>query len=55
MAIADQTWEPPLIKDQFWLLKTPEPMYSVDAVNERYNPQTGSVSNTNMYFKSLKD
>ncbi|VDO37317.1 unnamed protein product [Onchocerca flexuosa] len=46
MTIADQTWEPPLIKDQFWLLKTPEPMYSIDAVNERYNPQTGSVSNT---------
>uniref|UniRef100_A0A8R1XLM0 Bestrophin homolog n=1 Tax=Onchocerca volvulus TaxID=6282 RepID=A0A8R1XLM0_ONCVO len=45
MTIADQTWEPPLIKDQFWLLKTPEPMYSIDAVNERYNPQIGSVSN----------
>uniref|UniRef100_A0A0R3RXK1 Bestrophin homolog n=1 Tax=Elaeophora elaphi TaxID=1147741 RepID=A0A0R3RXK1_9BILA len=48
MTIVDQTWEPPLIKDQFWLLKTPEPMYSVDAVNERYNPQTGSVSSTNI-------
>ncbi|KAL3993832.1 Bestrophin RFP-TM chloride channel family protein [Acanthocheilonema viteae] len=47
MTIVDQAWEPPLIKDQFWMLKTPEPMYSVDAVNERYNPQTGSVSSTN--------
>ncbi|EFO16208.2 hypothetical protein LOAG_12300 [Loa loa] len=47
MTIVDQIWEPPLIKDQFWMLKTPGPMYSVDAVNERYNPQTGSVSSTN--------
>ncbi|CAG9538492.1 unnamed protein product [Cercopithifilaria johnstoni] len=46
MTIVDQTWEPPLIKDQFWTLKTPETMYSVHAVNERYNPQTGSASNT---------
>ncbi|KAM3720117.1 Bestrophin [Dirofilaria immitis] len=47
MTIVDQSWEPPLIKDQFWMLKTPELMYSVDAINERYNPQTGSVSNIN--------
>uniref|UniRef100_A0A915PD11 Bestrophin homolog n=1 Tax=Setaria digitata TaxID=48799 RepID=A0A915PD11_9BILA len=47
MTIVDEMWEPPLIKDQFWMLKTAEPMYSVDAVNERYNPQIGSVSNIN--------
>lgn len=44
MTIADEIWDPAIIKDNFW--KTPaEPMYSVDARNERYNPQVGSVSN----------
>lgn len=62
MTIANETWEPPLIKDQFWLVRTPEPMYSVDAINERYNPQIGSVSNINrrrtstqMVMKETKD
>ncbi|KAK6104007.1 Bestrophin RFP-TM chloride channel family protein [Brugia pahangi] len=54
MTIVDQMWEPPLIKDQFWMMKTPEPMYSVDAINERYNPQTGSVSCTNFRRSSTQ-
>ncbi|VDK71515.1 unnamed protein product [Gongylonema pulchrum] len=50
MTIADETWEPQLIKDQYWMVKTAEPMYSVDAVKERYNPQVGSVSNIKWAF-----
>ncbi|VDM95763.1 unnamed protein product [Thelazia callipaeda] len=62
MTIADETWEPPLIKDQNWMMKMAEPMYSIDAVKGRYNPQIGSVSNINrrrtstqMVMKEMKD